>query len=40
MNSMPFSDRSAIGNSDAGGEYSSFVCVETWLYVGFRLLEQ
>jgi hypothetical protein len=34
MNSMPFSDQSAIGNSDAGGEYSSLVCVETRLYVG------
>jgi hypothetical protein len=39
MNSMPFSDRCAIGNSDAGREYSSLVCVGAGLYVGLRLLD-
>jgi hypothetical protein len=39
MKSMNFSDQCAIGNSDAGGEYSSLVRVGTRLYVGLRLLD-
>jgi hypothetical protein len=40
MNSMSFSDQCAIGDSDAGGEYSSLVCVGHQLYVGLRLLDR
>jgi hypothetical protein len=36
---MSFSDQCAIGNSDAGGEYSSLVRVVDRLYVGSRLLD-
>jgi hypothetical protein len=37
---MLFPDQCAIGNSDAGGEFSSLVCVATRLHAGLRLLEQ
>jgi hypothetical protein len=36
---MIFPDPCAIGNSDAGGEYSSLVGDGTGLYVGLRLLD-